>query len=246
MKSRLFITGDTHSRFTKFSFSNFPIGRSLSKNDIVFIAGDFGGIWAQQESNEEKYWLNWLNDRPWTTVIVLGNHENYVAIENNYPKTTVNIGNSDNIIIGRPIRDSVIIVDRGTTFTIDGKIFFTYGGAYSIDKIYRNEKSWWKEEQGTKEEELAALETLKGLNNEVDIIITHELPLSFKRLLYGNSLRLYDEDRTSAFLEGIYRIIKYKKWYGGHLHDDLLNYMDNISLVYRNIFEIKEEDLTNE
>lgn len=26
-------------------------------------------------SNEEKYWLDWLGDRPWTTLFVDGNHE---------------------------------------------------------------------------------------------------------------------------------------------------------------------------
>ena len=35
MKHRFFITGDTHGRIERFSFKNFPVGRSLNKNDII-------------------------------------------------------------------------------------------------------------------------------------------------------------------------------------------------------------------
>ena len=69
-----FITGDTHRDFTRFSAKSFPEQKNMSKDDYVIVCGDFG-IW--DTSNEERYWLGWLNDKPFTTLFVTGNHENF-------------------------------------------------------------------------------------------------------------------------------------------------------------------------
>ena len=39
----IYITGDTHSEFTRFSTDKFPIQKEMTKNDYVIICGDFGG-----------------------------------------------------------------------------------------------------------------------------------------------------------------------------------------------------------
>ena len=74
MKHRFFITGDTHGDFRRFSSQYFLEGKNLNRNDYVIICGDFGGIWNTDEHNlSEKYWLDWLNAKPWTTLFVDGN-----------------------------------------------------------------------------------------------------------------------------------------------------------------------------
>ena len=70
----IYITGDTHGDFRRFSADNFPEGKTLTKKDYVIICGDFGGIWDVKESSpQEKYWLDWLDRKPWTTLFVDGN-----------------------------------------------------------------------------------------------------------------------------------------------------------------------------
>ena len=70
------ITGDTHSDFARFSTDKFPIQKEMTKNDYVIICGDFGGVWNYLvESTYEKYWLNWLNEKNFTTLFVDGNLE---------------------------------------------------------------------------------------------------------------------------------------------------------------------------
>lgn len=72
--SKIFVTGDTHGDFTRFSSNNFPQGKNLTKEDYIIICGDWGGIWNYKgESKNEKYWLDWLNAKPWTTLFVDGN-----------------------------------------------------------------------------------------------------------------------------------------------------------------------------
>ena len=68
----IFVTGDCHGEFQKLSTAAFPEQREMTKDDIVIICGDFGAIWdCDGVSNAEKYWLNWLDEKPFTTVIGL-------------------------------------------------------------------------------------------------------------------------------------------------------------------------------
>ena len=71
----IFITGDTHGDFTRFKKDIFYERAELTKEDCVIITGDFGGIW--DGSANERYWLDWLEKKPFTTLFVSGNHENY-------------------------------------------------------------------------------------------------------------------------------------------------------------------------
>ncbi len=71
----IFITGDTHGDFTRFKKDIFYEQAELTKEDCVIITGDFGGIW--DGSANERYWLDWLEKKPFTTLFVSGNHENY-------------------------------------------------------------------------------------------------------------------------------------------------------------------------
>ena len=71
----IWISGDIHGSIDikKLSYRRWPEGRMLTRDDQLIICGDFGMPW--RGSNEEKYWLDWLGDRPWTTLFVDGNHE---------------------------------------------------------------------------------------------------------------------------------------------------------------------------
>ena len=81
----IYITGDTHSDFLRLEEDKFPIQNEMTKDDYVIICGDFGGVWTfEEESSREKYWLDWLNERNFTTLFVDGNHENYTRLYNDY------------------------------------------------------------------------------------------------------------------------------------------------------------------
>lgn len=74
----IYITGDTHADFTRFSTKNFPEQKEMTKDDYIIICGDFGGIWSYLYSDKtEKYWLDWLENKPFTILFIDGNHENF-------------------------------------------------------------------------------------------------------------------------------------------------------------------------
>lgn len=120
----IFITGDAHGDFKRFENTIFYEQVGLTKKDCVIICGDMGGIW--DGSPEEQHQLDWLEQRPYTTLFVSGNHENYGLLAE-YPVEDWNGGQVQRI------RPSVIHLMRGQVYDIQGKKFFTMGGASSHD-----------------------------------------------------------------------------------------------------------------
>ena len=51
----IYITGDTHSNFQRFTEEKFPIQTEMTKNDYVIICGDFGGVWTFEEEKIYEY-----------------------------------------------------------------------------------------------------------------------------------------------------------------------------------------------
>ena len=69
----IYVTGDTHGDFRRFSTDIFPEQKEMTKEDFVIICGDFGGIWCQEDNRKamknENYWLDWLDQKPFTTLL---------------------------------------------------------------------------------------------------------------------------------------------------------------------------------
>jgi hypothetical protein len=229
-----YFCGDIHGEMEidKLNSKNFKDGKGLNKDDYLFILGDFGLIWDAKQSPTEKYWIDWLNKKPWTTVVVLGNHENYSRIfSDEFP--LVDFGGNK----ARKVSDSIFILNRGAVYNINGKSFFTMGGGESIDKERRSEFiSWWREEMPSYPEYKRGLEELEKANNKVDYILTHSCSaITFEKMgkIYNFSYKNDSEDELRDYLDIVERKVKYKKWYFGHFHVD--NKFDNCYCLYNKI-----------
>jgi hypothetical protein len=58
----------------RFNTDIFPEQKDMTKDDYVIVCGDFG-IW--DDSKRKRYWLKWLDEKPFTTLFVDSNHENF-------------------------------------------------------------------------------------------------------------------------------------------------------------------------
>lgn len=237
--SRVFVTGDCHGDITKICAENSYMAyeKDLTKNDYLIICGDFGVVWNDKETDYEKENLDWLNEQPFTTLIILGNHENYNTIEKNYPKENIKLNKLT--FKGRKLRDSVIVIERGEIFDLNNKLFFAFGGAYSIDKMWRKvNESWWAREQANQEEYNHAINNLTKFNNNVDYIITHDVPSDIYKSLFTRHSSYKDPSEiTPIYLHDFYHLINFKHWYAGHHHiDKKIN--DKVTILYDNIIEI--------
>lgn len=222
----IFVTGDTHGCIDihKLNRQNFDYS-GLTKNDYIIICGDFGFIWYGNKKDD--WWLKWLEELPCSVLFVDGNHENF-DILNSYP---IEIWNGGKI---HKIREHIFHLMRGQVFTIEGKKFFTFGGANSHDKIYRKEGlSWWPQEMPTFEECEDAIKILDKYNWEVDYVITHSAP---DNILYRVN-PLYEHDLATNFLFTIDKDLKFKHWYFGHYHIDK-NIDDLHTAMYQDIIAL--------
>ena len=159
---------------------------------------------------------------------MVSNHENHDALDA-YP---VEFWNGGKV---HKISDSIIHLMRGQVFTIEGKKFFTMGGAESHDKIYRKEGiSWWPHEMPSNDEYEEGLANLDKVNNQVDYILSHSAPSTVLTSINPT----YKTDAVTKYLETVRQNVKFGWHYFGHYHidKDFLNY--KATCLYNNIVEI--------
>lgn len=231
--NRIFVTGDVHGRvIERLSNKNFQTAKRLDRSDLVFIAGDFGVIWNLQESAEERYALDWLDNRPFTTLVVGGNHENWPRLHDLYhvEKFGVQLGY---------IRDNVFFVPNGTVIEYAGKKIFCFGGAMSTDRHMRVEGlSWWAEEIPSYAEMNFGTENLEKHGYEVDIIITHTMPI--RSIAMFSMEQGYHQERsadpTANYLSFIEEQTKFNQWFCGHFHKN--RQYGNVTCLYDAIVDV--------
>ena len=130
---------------------------------------------------------------------MVSNHENHDALDA-YP---VEFWNGGKV---HKISDSIIHLMRGQIFTIEGKKFFTMGGAESHDKIYRKEGiSWWPREMPSNDEYEEGLANLDKVNNQVDYILSHCAPDQ----LQSQIAYWYEHDKLTGYLEIVRQTVKF-------------------------------------
>ena len=253
----IYVTGDTHGDFRRFSTDIFPEQKEMTKNDFVIICGDFGGIWCQEDNKKamknENYWLDWLDKKPFTTLFVDGNHENFDRL-NSFPEKEWNGGKI------HEIRSSIFHLMRGEVFNLQGKTFFTFGGASSHDisdgildykdenwrkeaqKLDKSGKfmyrvkglDWWPEELPSKNEMGKGWISLEKANFKVDFVITHSPPGSIIAILGSG---MYEQDILTVYLEDVRTKLDYKYWFMGHMHVNKQINSNNL-LLYEQIIRI--------
>lgn len=234
----IYITGDCHGSDTKFVEGNMPGESAWSADDTLLICGDFGYIWYGDAYPEGKAYFDGLLDmlecKKYTILFVDGNHENFDLLydTDQYPL----VEKYGNMV--RQIRSNVFHLQRGLIYEIEGKTFFAFGGAYSIDKARRvafnPERSkdkpvlWWPQEMPNEEEYRRGMDSLMAVNYKVDYIITHTAPNAILELLRytlspeersGFVLNPHDM-RLRSYLDMIWYNADFKRWYFGHWHKD--------------------------
>lgn len=227
----IFATGDCHGDFQRFGSKHFPQQRQMGRDDYMIILGDFGGVW--NGSSEERKRLDWLNEKPFTTLFVSGNHENYWMLR----ELPVEDWHGGRV---QRVRPNILHLMRGQLYDIEGRTFFSMGGATSHDvedgildqdaPDFRTRylhlllegrrrfriigKSWWPEELPSDEEYATALDALERAGWKADYILTHCAPTSIARQMN----RHYQPDKLTDFLETIKDRCQFSKWFCGHYH----------------------------
>lgn len=260
---RVSLFGGVDGFMNRLNDMSFPEQKHLTKDDFVVICGDFGGVWDWKGENaEEKLGLDWLESKSFTTLFVPGNHENYDRLMginddkliDSWMFDYLDENTKKHIVSGYPLKEwhggmvrelrpSVLMLERGYVFDIDGKKCFAFGGAashdisggilnpldfkseyefnneymnwYNDDRMFRVKHiSWWEQEMPSKMEMERGWAMLEDEKYKMDFIFTHDGPYSSKSSL----LYRVKSDELTRYLEHVKAKVDYKKWFFGHLH----------------------------
>ena len=238
---RVFVTGDVHGwhNIDKLNSDNFPVGNTLTKEDIVIICGDAGFVWDGEAADRRK--IHWISSRPFTTVYCDGNHEGFPLFDQ-YEKVEFHGAQA------HKISDSLYHIRRGEIMELDGRKYFFFGEAFSHDREYRTKDyDWFMEELPVQSEYDHALDRLAANDFKVDYITTHDVPLKYNLRMgyHGVSpymMENYDKSflNICAVLQNIHEMTSYTAWFAGHYHVN--ERLDRLQVLLDDIVEISDNE----
>lgn len=192
-----------------------------SENDLLLILGDVCLNFEDTEENRAftEYFLS--IKKP--IAFVDGNHENFDFIKS-FPEEDWCGGRVNRL------SPSIVRLQRGNVFEIEGKRFFVFGGCKS-GKRWHDMGLYHPGDEPTKEELSLARENIKKYDGKFDYILTHkyeETPPHGTFCPELAELTTYIEENTT-----------YKYWYSGHWHANRDTDEKHI-LVYDELSPIRE------
>lgn len=259
-KHNVFVTGDLHGEpIQRFSYGHNPwIKDTIQENDIVVCLGDCATVdWPGLEK-QCNYNLDWLNDKPWTTILLYGNHDNYDAIQK-YPVVNMFDG------YVRRVRESVFAVDFPVILNLNENKCLLIPGAESHDVwnlFYPWDKrqirdcrkreqwyrvvgeSWWPQERINVNSCSCLLELENGKCgiHDFDYVLSHDCP-GYMHKIWKRKDSLSNAVPTEGeeFLTEIAKRISYKTWWHGHCHEEFFLYgidKPDTACIYNGIYTI--------
>ena len=115
----IYLTGDLHGDFERFRSKEM---KKLKKGDTLIVCGDFGFVW--DGSKKEQSILKKLGKSKYQILFIEGTHDN-LDLLSQYPQEEWNGGKV------RRISGSLLKLERGEVFELEGKRFFAFGAARS-------------------------------------------------------------------------------------------------------------------
>lgn len=253
----IYITGDTHGDFKRFSKKSLRKTLTLTEEDYVIVCGDLGLCWERDKTFE--YNCEFFAGKPFTLLWVQGNHENYNMIEE-YPMEEWHGGKVRHIV-----RDKVILLERGQVFELEGKKFFTFGGASTHDVqggiLNRKDcdfedgrqaalrkklpfrildETWWRQELPTEAELAEGLNNLQKHDYKVDYVISHCCATRVQNILDAGPGRILEADILTDYFDSLEEKLSYKQWFFGHYHMDR-EVDEKHTLLYHGIIPIENK-----
>jgi len=198
----IFYAGDTHGRIDDVMEIEKKAVELGAK--IIIQVGDFG-----IHFRKDCQLLEWFDTRsgglPWITCG--GNHDNW-PLWRSLPEVEMFEGTVTQLAPG------CFFAERGTALTLLGEKHLFFGGAESIDKVYRTEGvDWWEEETPSVMEINRFFDALESF--QPDVVVTHEAPLRVN----VNRVDRY-KNTTPRMLENVLKHCDHTptRWYFGHHH----------------------------
>ena len=170
----VYLTVDTHAVFDR--IGDFSEKGRRHREDIRIILGDTGinyFLGSKAVAIKEH-----LSELPVTFFCIHGNHEQRpFAIKTHREKLW-----SGAVAYVEDAYPSILFAKDGEIYDFDGKKAIAIGGAYSVDKFYRQKKgyAWYDNEQPSASIKKYVEEQLDRAEWKIDYVLSYTLPLKYE------------------------------------------------------------------
>lgn len=227
----IFITGDTHGDFRNI-VTAYYFG-SIKEGDTLIILGDVGLNYYGPSSRKERELKEFIESLRVNLFCIHGNHEMRPQNISSYRKMKW----MDGDVLAEQDYPHIRFAIDGEIYNIDGNRTIVMGGAYSVDKFYRQSMGyqWFPDEQPSEEIKKYVEQQLEASNWQVDCVLSHTVPLKYEPVeVFLDGIDQDSVDKTTEIWLGeIEEKLTYKKWYAGHYHTE--KSIDKLRLMYHDI-----------
>lgn len=142
-----------------------------------------------------------------------------------------------------PNHPHIIYLIDGATYVFDKYMAFIIGGAYSVDKFYRQMmgRAWFENEQLDQDERWAIQDKFINFCPNIDFVFSHTCPYTWMPFdLFLEGLDQSTVDNTMEhWLQELSEANKYKTWCFGHYHADRIQ-GDKGLMLYHKVLTLDE------
>lgn len=232
----IYFTGDVHRKVNellrKLDYKQIP----HTSDQIVILLGDVGVNYVGDVSDcVEKQKLQ--NSRR-TYFCIHGNHEMRPESIETYEEQEWNGGT----VYVEEDYPNLIFAKDGEVYDLQGTKILVLGGAYSVDKYYRQMMGyrWFSDEQISKKRRAEILSYVKQLK-EVDVVASHTCPGQWQPTdLFLNGLDQSTVDKSmEEWLSEVERNLTYKYWLFAHFHANR-KINEKVTMLYKDIISLNK------
>lgn len=208
MNRRLFFVGDIHGEFREMIWK--ATQQYKIRDADLIILGDFGVGFDNKLKYDYARTKNRLEKFNLEIYTIRGNHDDpkfFKDDDNDFSKEL------------KELYPKIHFLADHRIYKIGNKEIYTIGGGGSTDISLRTpDKNWW-------EDEYIQEIPIKDLPSKVDIIISHEAPLTFEPVITRLSETPEDQYQKilngRKFLETVLKEVRCDYWYYGHYHQHI-------------------------
>lgn len=229
----VYITGDIHGNPTRIYNMWFEGTHELTESDVIVLLGDVGANYYG--GKRDLMMKEYLSEIPATILCIHGNHEARPRTVKGYVEK---LWNGGTVYIQEQF-PNILFAKDGEVYQIGDRRCLVIGGAYSVDKFYRQSRgwAWWPDEQPDEETKRRTEAAIAG--NKIDIVFSHTCPEKYvpvECFISGIDQSTVDRS-TEEWLDKLEDDLSYDAWYCGHWH--INKRIDKMHFLYDCIEELE-------